>query len=56
MIVEQAHLPDGKLLRLEQYRYERGFFSATYGRRALAKMGIDCDTMSEPDGNHPLRR
>jgi dTDP-4-dehydrorhamnose 3,5-epimerase len=51
MIVEPAHLLDVKLLRLQQYRDERGFFSETYSRRALADVGIDSDFVQD---NHSL--
>lgn len=56
MIVEPTRIPEVKLLRMRQYRDERGFFSETYSRRALADAGIDSDfvqdnhSFSDPPG------
>lgn len=47
MIAESTRIPEVKLLRMRRYRDERGFFSETYSRRALAEAGIDSDFVQD---------
>jgi len=47
MIVEPTRIPEVKLLRMRCHRDERGFFSETYSRRALAEAGIDRDFVQD---------
>jgi dTDP-4-dehydrorhamnose 3,5-epimerase len=47
MIVEPTRIPEVKLLRMRRYRDERGYFSETYSRRALADVGIDSEFVQD---------
>ena len=46
-------LPEVRLIVPERFRDERGFFSETYSRRALAEAGIEEEFVQD---NHSLSR
>ncbi|MDX2264414.1 MAG: dTDP-4-dehydrorhamnose 3,5-epimerase [Hyphomicrobiales bacterium] len=47
MDVQALAIPDVKLIRPKKFGDERGFFSETYSRRALAEAGIDADFVQD---------
>jgi dTDP-4-dehydrorhamnose 3,5-epimerase len=51
MMVVPTRIPEVKLLHMKRYRDERGFFSETYSRRALAAARLDRDFVQD---NHSL--
>jgi len=53
MKVERLAIPEVLLLEPKRFGDERGFFSETYSRRALAECGIACDFVQD---NHSLSR
>jgi dTDP-4-dehydrorhamnose 3,5-epimerase len=53
MNVASLSIPDVKILEPERFGDQRGFFSETYNRRALAKWGIELEFVQD---NHSLSR
>lgn len=53
MEVQSLAIPDVKVITPSVFRDERGFFSETYSRRALAEAGIEVDFVQD---NHSMSR
>jgi dTDP-4-dehydrorhamnose 3,5-epimerase len=53
MEVVATELPDIKIIRTERFGDQRGFFSETYNKHALAEAGIDLEFVQD---NHSLSR
>jgi dTDP-4-dehydrorhamnose 3,5-epimerase len=53
MEVRALSIPEVKLITPAIHRDDRGFFSETYSREAMARAGIDCDF---PQDNHSLSK
>jgi len=51
--VQSLAIPEVKLITPPIFRDERGFFSETYSRKALAALGVDADFVQD---NHSLSR
>jgi dTDP-4-dehydrorhamnose 3,5-epimerase len=53
MNVASLSIPDVKILEPERFGDQRGFFSETYNRRTLAKLGIELEFVQD---NHSMSR